>query len=80
MSSQQHGSGAAGAREDIQGRLVPVVAEAVGRQAVADTVADLDPASLPERLRAYMWEPVYHPYKRVYLHAESVSDTPDFAI
>ena len=29
MSSQQHGSGAAGAREDIQGRLVPVVAEAV---------------------------------------------------
>lgn len=30
MSSQQHGSGAAGAREDIQGRLMPVVAEAVG--------------------------------------------------
>jgi ribosome maturation factor RimP len=30
VSSQQHGSGAAGAREDIQGRLVPVVAEAVG--------------------------------------------------
>lgn len=30
MSSQQHGSGTAGAREDIMGRLVPVVAEAVG--------------------------------------------------
>lgn len=30
MSSQQHGGGAAGAREDIQGRLVPVVADAVG--------------------------------------------------
>lgn len=30
MSSQQHGDGAAGAREDIMGRLAPVVAEAVG--------------------------------------------------
>lgn len=30
MSSQQHGSGAAGAREDILGRLAPVVAQAVG--------------------------------------------------
>ena len=30
MSSQQHGGGAAGAREDILGRLAPVVAEAVG--------------------------------------------------
>ena len=30
MSSQQDGGGAAGAREDIKGRLVPVVAEAVG--------------------------------------------------
>jgi ribosome maturation factor RimP len=30
VSSQQHGSGTAGAREDIMGRLVPVVAQAVG--------------------------------------------------
>jgi ribosome maturation factor RimP len=30
VSSQQHGGGAAGAREDIMGRLTPVVAEAVG--------------------------------------------------
>lgn len=30
MSSQQHGGGTAGAREDIMGRLEPVVAEAVG--------------------------------------------------
>lgn len=30
MSSQQHGSGTAGAREDILGRLAPVVAQAVG--------------------------------------------------
>ena len=43
-----------------------VVAEAVGRQAIADRVADpggeADPA---ERIRAYVWEPVYQAYERI---------------
>jgi malate dehydrogenase (oxaloacetate-decarboxylating) len=43
-----------------------VVAEAVGRQAVADGVTGAsDQTPFAERLRAYMWEPVYQPYERV---------------
>ena len=43
-----------------------VVAEAVARQAIVDEVAQGgDEASLRERLRAYVWEPVYLPYERV---------------
>ena len=41
-----------------------VVAEAVGRQAMADEVADAEPA-FAEKLQAYVWEPVYLPYERV---------------
>ncbi len=43
-----------------------VVAEAVGKQAIADhvtAVAERD--SLLEQLRAYVWEPVYPPYERI---------------
>jgi malate dehydrogenase (oxaloacetate-decarboxylating) len=64
------------AREDKNGRLLPpiaesrtvgmVVAEAVGRQAIADGVAAIaDEAALAEQLRAYVWEPVYVPYERL---------------
>ncbi len=43
-----------------------VVAEAVARQAIAEGVAELeDRENLGEQLRAYMWEPVYHPYERI---------------
>ena len=42
------------------------VAEAVGRQAIADGVAGLESAeTLFEQLRAYVWEPVYLPYQRI---------------
>ena len=64
------------AREDKNGRLLPpiaesrrvgmIVAEAVGRQAIADGVAGLaDGASLNQQLRDYVWEPVYLPYERL---------------
>jgi len=63
-------------REDRNAPLLPpiadsrkvgmVVAEAVARQAIADGVAEIaDPATLPEQLRAYVWEPVYQPYERI---------------
>ena len=43
-----------------------VVGEAVALQAVADGVAEAcDAASLKQRLRAYVWEPVYLPYERI---------------
>jgi malate dehydrogenase (oxaloacetate-decarboxylating) len=42
------------------------VAEAVGRQAIADAVADpAIAADLSEQLRAYVWEPEYVPYERI---------------
>ena len=63
-------------REDKNAPLLPpiadsrkvsiVVAEAVARQAIAEGVAAIDdPATLAEQLRAYVWEPVYVPYKRI---------------
>ncbi len=43
-----------------------VVAEAVGRQAIAEGVADPGgEADSAERIRAYVWEPVYQPYERI---------------
>jgi malate dehydrogenase (oxaloacetate-decarboxylating) len=43
-----------------------VVAEAVAKQAMADNTAEnVDDVTLRQRLRAYVWEPVYHPYRRI---------------
>ena len=64
------------AREDKNARLLPpigesrkvgmVVAEAVGRQAIADGVSELAGGDqLKDQLRAYVWEPVYLPYERL---------------
>jgi malate dehydrogenase (oxaloacetate-decarboxylating) len=64
------------ARQDKNAPLLPpiadsrrvslAVAEAVGKQAIADGVAELaDAATLNEKLRAYVWEPVYLPYERI---------------
>ena len=65
------------AREDKYAPLLPpiadsrklslVVAEAVAKQAIADGVAEAaDAETLNEKLRAYVWEPVYLPYERIY--------------
>ena len=62
-------------REDKNAPLLPpiadsrevglFVAEAVGKQAIADgTAAIADPETLRAQLRAYVWEPVYLPYER----------------
>jgi len=64
------------ARADRNAALLPpiadsrkvglVVGEAVALQAVADGVADAGgEETLKERLRAYVWEPVYLPYERL---------------
>jgi malate dehydrogenase (oxaloacetate-decarboxylating) len=43
-----------------------VVAEAVGKQAIAEGVADVSgETSFEAQLRAYVWEPVYLPYVRI---------------
>jgi malate dehydrogenase (oxaloacetate-decarboxylating) len=43
-----------------------VVAEAVGKQAMEDGVAEnINEAELKELLRRYVWEPVYLPYERI---------------
>ena len=47
-------------------KVAMAVAEAVARQAVAEGKAGVDsPDSVPERIRAYVWNPVYVPYERV---------------
>ena len=47
-------------------KVALVVSEAVARQALSEGVAAIDDAaSLPDRIRAYMWNPVYVPYERV---------------
>ena len=49
-------------------RVALVVSEAVARQAIAEGVADIAGAArLPERIRQYVWNPVYVPYERVEL-------------
>jgi malate dehydrogenase (oxaloacetate-decarboxylating) len=43
-----------------------VVAVAVTKQAMADgTAEEVDEATLRQRIRDYVWEPVYHPYERI---------------
>ncbi|MGA8086666.1 MAG: NAD-dependent malic enzyme [Terracidiphilus sp.] len=47
-------------------KVALVVSEAVARQAMAEGVASItDANSLPDRIRAYMWNPVYIPYERI---------------
>jgi malate dehydrogenase (oxaloacetate-decarboxylating) len=47
-------------------KVALVVSEAVARQAIAEGVATItDADSLPDRIRAYMWSPVYVPYERI---------------
>ena len=64
------------ARQDKNAPLLPpiadsrkvslAVAEAVSKQAIADGVAEVaDASTLNEKLRAYVWEPVYLPYERI---------------
>jgi malate dehydrogenase (oxaloacetate-decarboxylating) len=43
-----------------------LVAEAVGKQAVAEGLAGVaDEDVFGKELREYIWEPVYHPYERI---------------
>ena len=64
------------ARDDRDAPLLPpiahsrkialVVAEAVGKQAIAEGVAAIeDPSTLKEQILDYVWEPVYLPYERI---------------
>ena len=47
-------------------KVALVVAEAVAKQAIAEGVAAVEnAATLGAQLRAYVWEPVYVPYKRI---------------
>ncbi len=47
-------------------KVALVVSEAVARQAMAEGVATIaDANSLPDRIRSYMWSPVYVPYERI---------------
>jgi malate dehydrogenase (oxaloacetate-decarboxylating) len=76
MAAARALAGLSPAREDPNAPLLPpvadsrkvalVVAEAVGREAIRQGVAtEAEEASLPERLRAYVWEPVYRPYVHI---------------
>lgn len=76
MAAAKALAGLSPARLDRNAALLPpiaesrkvslVVAEAVGRQAIADGVSEVDdPAMLPEMLRDYVWDPVYLPYERI---------------
>ena len=52
-----------------------VVAEAVGRQAIAEGIARVNVAdSLPELIRDYVWNPIYVPYERA--EREYCTDSP----
>ncbi len=63
------------ARTDKNAALLPpiadsrkvgmIVGEAVALQAIADGVAEGGGENLKERLRDYVWEPVYVPYERI---------------
>ena len=63
-------------------RVALAVAEAVAHQAVADGLSEIEnPSPIGEQIRAYVWEPFYRPYERIYLHAQGGGrESPDFAI
>ncbi|MGB9408700.1 MAG: NAD-dependent malic enzyme [Terracidiphilus sp.] len=76
MASAKALAGLSPALEDPNAPLLPpiadcrkvslVIAEAAAKQAMADGTAEaVDDATLRERLRAYVWEPVYQPYERI---------------
>jgi malate dehydrogenase (oxaloacetate-decarboxylating) len=47
-------------------KVAMVVAEAVGKQAMSDGIAEImDQSAFKDELRAYVWEPVYLPYERI---------------
>ncbi len=62
-------------------RVAVAVAESVARQAMAEGIAEIaDSSAISDTIEAYVWEPVYHPYQRIYLHAGRVQENPDFAL
>ncbi len=60
-------------------KVAMAVAGEVARRAIHEGVSDMPEQSIGDAIRAYMWEPVYHPYERVYLHAGGAREA-DFAI
>jgi len=76
MAAARSLAGLSPSREDKSAPLLPaigesrrvamVVSEAVARQAIAEGVAEIEEeAGLPERIREYVWNPVYVPYERI---------------
>lgn len=76
MAAAKALAGLSPARQDRNAPLLPpiaesrkvslVVAEAVGRQAIAEGVAEMQaPGLLRHALCSYVWEPVYLPYERI---------------
>jgi len=76
MAAARSLAGLSPSREDKSAPLLPaigesrrvamVVSEAVERQAIAEGVAEIEEeAGLPERIREYVWNPVYVPYERI---------------
>ena len=65
--AQSFSAGSAAGDEQTAGglRVGQEVAEAVGKQAVAEGIAGVpDETSFEKELRNYIWEPVYLPYIR----------------
>jgi malate dehydrogenase (oxaloacetate-decarboxylating) len=57
------------------------VADSVARQAITEGVSAIDdPSSIADAIRAYVWDPIYRQYERIYLHAGRSRENPDFAI
>ncbi len=86
MAAAQAFAGLSPSKTDKNAPLLPpiresrkvglVVSEAVARQAIAEGVATIeDAASLLDRIRAYVWNPVYVPYERTY-HGGRATDAP----
>jgi malate dehydrogenase (oxaloacetate-decarboxylating) len=76
MAAAKSFAGLSPSLEDPEAPLLPplgdcrkvslVVAEAVGRQAMADGTAEaVEEAEFRQRLRDYVWDPVYHSYERI---------------